>query len=185
MLCLQAEGAAKVVRFAAFPLDRAVEEVAGIELNARLGCRDVERTSGRWVYNVYHLAQGSHFSVQDEVVVVTIASLDLLIIRTDALTDSMWLPEIERRTLHRPDLTSRDQRCVNRRKAIGIDLNTMLQNVPAAFPGQVEVVVIGDVRNRVLVGGKRVVQPKLVVRCQRVADDRWSLSPGNPLRRPC
>src|SRR5579875_2389809 len=65
------------------PGERSIEEVAGVELYARLGGADGECAAGDWVVDHGGEVQRSGRSIQDEVLIVSAGELQLLIGLTD------------------------------------------------------------------------------------------------------
>ena len=142
----------------------AVEVVAGVELHARLGRRDVERAAARRLDDAARRDAAPAAAVQDEVVIVAAAAANLLVVGVDARADRRRLPEVERRAGDRRELAGRDQRGVDRREAIGVERQPVLQDVAASFAGQVEVAVLRQVDRRRLVGRRFVFEDQLVAR---------------------
>src|SRR5437870_4982789 len=98
MLRLQAQRAAMLVDMARLARDRAVEEIAGVELQAGLRRRDIERSAALRIFELRGVTQ-PRVATQDPVMVVALAVLDLLVIRVDARADRGRLPEVERRAV--------------------------------------------------------------------------------------
>ena len=69
-------------------------------------------------------------AVEDEVVVVALAELDLLVVGVDARADGSRLAEVERRARDRPQLAGRDQRRVHRRVPVGVDHDLVRRGCP-------------------------------------------------------
>ena len=122
-------------------------------------------------------------AVQHEVVVVAVAAPQLLVCRHRSAR--RWRSASGSRTacLRRRDLAGRDQRLVNRRVAIGVERELMVQDVAAPASRQVEVAVIGQVDRRRLVARRVVAQHELVAWRERVGDARPPACRDNPLRR--
>src|SRR5207237_1734852 len=124
MLRLQRQPVTKAVDAAAFAGDCAIEEVPGIELNARLRRVDLQSATSRGV----GCSRGEHqcicrnaTAVQHEVVIVTVAVTDLDVLSLiDARADWRRCPEVERRAGHQRDLPRGDWRGVDGGK--GADL---------------------------------------------------------------
>src|SRR5438552_3164699 len=91
VLSLHAEGAAQGVGLAAFPLDRPIQEVAGIKLEARFGGPDLHRAAGFGVANFGGFAHAAVAFVEHPVVVVAFAELELPIVLADACADGSRL----------------------------------------------------------------------------------------------
>src|SRR5437870_3277461 len=97
MLCLQTEAVALRVRAAGLSRDAAIEKIAGIKLQTRLGCRNVERASRGWLGHASCMNQARAGAVQHEVVIVAAAEAQLFVILCDPRTDCRGSSEIERR----------------------------------------------------------------------------------------
>src|SRR6185369_302923 len=122
MLRLERYSVAEMVDDTAFSNVAAVEEIAGVKLQARLGGGDLHRATTRWFDNAgseYQRVRCRAAAVQNPVVIVAIAvaNLDVLPV-IYSLTDRVRCAEIERRALHGRDLTSRYQRRINGRHRI-------------------------------------------------------------------
>ena len=146
------------------PVDRAVEEVARVELDPRLGGEDLERAAALRLDDPGDLAQLARLAAQHEVVVVAAAALQLLVGRVDARADRCRLAEVERRAVDRLHLAGRDQRRVDRREAVGLELQLVAEDRALALAGQVEVGVVREVDDRRRVGRRRVVDDEPAVR---------------------
>src|SRR5262245_16862321 len=96
MLCLQAEAVAFVVGLAGFAL-HLFEKVADVKLDARLGRPDFQNSAGLRLIYLSRPTQYSGLAVDDEVVVVAAAELQLLVVLIDARADRRGLREVERR----------------------------------------------------------------------------------------
>ena len=99
---------------AAFARDFPVEKVARIELNARLGGRDVHRPAGHRLDDPGGKREIRALAVQHEVVVVPEPTLQLFIGVVDARADFRRRAEIER-FLHGAKPARGNQRRVHRR----------------------------------------------------------------------
>src|SRR5262245_62675091 len=83
MLCLQAEAVALVIGLAGFAL-HLCKKVADVKLDARLGRPDFQSPACPRVGDLRRLTQYSGLAVDDEVVVVAAAELQLLVVLIDA-----------------------------------------------------------------------------------------------------
>src|SRR5690349_18257282 len=99
-----------VVDFSAFAGDRAIQEVAGVELNTRLIGENLQNAP---TLGLISLGREKHAAfppaIQYPVVVISLAEFDLLIVGVNASTDGGWLGEIEGGAFHGTKLASRDQ----------------------------------------------------------------------------
>ena len=68
VLRLETESCPELVRLTSLSLNLAIEKVPRVELDARLGCRDIECTAGRRVHNMDDLSKRSHLAIKNEVV---------------------------------------------------------------------------------------------------------------------
>src|SRR4029453_6441237 len=89
--------------------DRAVEEVAGVELQPGLRGQNLERTAGLRLDHARAEPHRPPASVQDEVVVVALADGDLLVLRLDTGADGRRLSEVEGRARNRSQLPGGDE----------------------------------------------------------------------------
>src|SRR5687767_930681 len=121
MLRLEAKAAAPGINAGPFALERAVEKIAGVELQARLGRRDFERAAARTVDDPCRRLQTGTRASKVEVVIVAAGHFQLGIGLLDARTDRGGLTKIERCPVDWRDLSGRDQGRVNRGKAVSVD----------------------------------------------------------------
>src|SRR4051794_35198513 len=108
MLRLQAEAGPETIRVTALSFYAAVEEVSGVELNARLRGGYIECSTGRRIDHVNHRPETPHLSVQYEIVIVALAALKLFVVRVNTFAYIVGLAEVERRSLHRLELAGWD-----------------------------------------------------------------------------
>ena len=109
-LSLESECSAIEDWLVVFVVVRAVEEVAAVELQCNLVAPNLHTATALWrvdVGNLNHLAV--ILAIDDEVVVVASARLELLVVVVYALADCVWLAEIERCALNRHNLACRDE----------------------------------------------------------------------------
>src|SRR5262249_57611619 len=102
VLRLQAEGVALLVAVSALAGDGAVEEVAGVELYARLGREDLHDPARRRLGDEGGPLEAGPLPHEDEVVVVPPPADELLVLLPDPGPDGERLPELERGAAHRP-----------------------------------------------------------------------------------
>ena len=82
-------------------------------------------------------------SVQAEVVVIACGILNLVELRLDTVTQSMWGTEVHRCTLYRLDLTCGDVKCVAGSEVVGIYIKYHVVGGLCEVTTQVVVVVVG------------------------------------------
>ena len=104
------------------------------------------------------------------------AEHELLILVVDAGADPGRLSEIERRSLHRPELAGRNQILVHRSETVGVEHNFVIQNVAVTFPRKVEVTVLAEVDGGGLVGSGFVIDDEFVGVGQRVGDSHLEIT---------
>src|SRR5262245_2637593 len=126
MLCLEAEAVALVVGLAAFALHLR-EKVADVKLHARLGRPDFHHAARRRLGDLRRLTQYSSLAVDDEVMVIAAAELQLLVVLIDARADRRLLREVEGRAFDASQFSGRDQSRVNRGEAVSVDRQLMVQ----------------------------------------------------------
>src|SRR5439155_2263777 len=115
MLRLETEAITLLIDPSPFAGDRAIEKVARVELQSRLGCRDVERTTGRGIGDAGRVLKAFSGTREDEVVVVAEAAPELRMVFPDALADRCRLPEVQWRAGHRGELAGGNEHRVDRR----------------------------------------------------------------------
>ena len=114
------------------------------------------------------MAQRRRGAIQHPVVIVPAAVPDLRIVGVDPRADARRPAEIERRAVDRRELAGGNQRGVHRRETIGVDRQSMIEDVAAS--GEIEITVLCEVDDRRLVGRRVVVDRQRVRRRQRVRD---------------
>src|SRR5712691_11117936 len=172
MLRLETEAEALLINPSLLTGDRAIEKVARVELQSRLGRRHVERAAGRGIDDAGGVLKAFTGTREDEVVVVAEAASELRMFFPDALADPGRLPEVEWRARYWRELPAGNERRVDRRIAIGIDLHQMVEDVATALPGKIEVGVLRQVHDGRFVGRRFVVDCQLVAIGQGVGDAR-------------
>src|SRR5260370_20804336 len=98
MLRLQTEAGTAPIRLAALSLDRAVQEVAGVELHARFGGMDFEHATALRLFHSRGQRQRFSTLVEHPVVIVSPAEHQLLIYLFDARSDRRGLARLEEQT---------------------------------------------------------------------------------------
>ena len=104
VLRLQAEAVAELVGAATLAREFPVEKVAAIELQAWLRREHLHRAARRRLMHGGGESEAASLVVQHPVVVVTAAELHLFVCRVHAFADGVRGGEVERRSLHRPQL---------------------------------------------------------------------------------
>jgi hypothetical protein len=150
--------------------ESAVEEIAGVELNARFGRRYLHHAPGGRLRNPGREIQPTDRLVQNEVVVIAVAEQELLVLFTDPRSDGAWLTEIHRQAFDGTNLAGRDEALVDRCEMVGIDLYLVAKDVAAACPSQVEVGVVGQIDDGRFVGRGSIIDAELVVLGEGVVD---------------
>src|ERR1700676_52675 len=95
--------------------------------------------------------------IQHEVVVVTVAQMELRVVGIDPLANRMRFAKIERRPLHCFQLSRRNERRVYRGHAGSVDLEHCRENIAIALSLQVEIGMIGEIEHRMFVGCCRIL----------------------------
>src|SRR5271156_3336741 len=95
MLRLQTQPGAARVHLAAFAVDRSVQEIAGVKLQARLRGHYFKNAAADRLLDARGQAQSA--SVQHPVVIVAMAELQLLVIGFDSRTYASGFSKVERR----------------------------------------------------------------------------------------
>jgi hypothetical protein len=154
-LRLQAQRTVLPVHLAAPSLD-VVDEVARVELHARLVRPQLHRPARLAVPDHRHLPQRARLAVHDVVRVVAVdpglAAVDLADVRAHGRRG----PEVVGRAGHRRHLPRRDERGVHGRVPRREELDGVVEHVAAAGAAKVPVRVLGQVHRRRLVQCRRV-----------------------------
>src|SRR5688572_8540335 len=103
MLRFERKPASSLIWTSGLAGQRAVEEIAGVELDARLGRRDLEHPSARWILHARRQHGLAPLPIQHEIVVIAVARPDLRIAGGDARANRGRLPEVEGRAVHAGD----------------------------------------------------------------------------------
>ena len=104
-------------------VERAIQEVAGIELNAGLGGLHGQCAAGTGVRQ--ERGTFEPVAIQHEVVVEAGGEADLLVVGAQPLADQLAEAEVERRASDRTKLAGGNERGIDRGEGIGIDLQAM------------------------------------------------------------
>ena len=108
--------------------------------------------------------------------VVSLTQLQLLVILGDARADRSRASEVERRTFHTANCSSRNQSGVDGSEPAGMQPELMLENIALPLSRQIEIGVIRPVEDRVLVGSSGVLDAQLIVVGKSVGDLRWQVA---------
>ena len=166
---LQADGVALAIGAAVLADEGAVQEVAGIELDARRGDADFHHPARHGIFHDRGGAQRARLAVDDEIVVIAAAIADLLVAAiADAVAHPVRGAEIERGARHRSPLAGGNQGGTDRGEAGGVQRDHIAHHVARVIARQVEIAVVGQVQHRGLAGRGFVLQPQLVVFVQCV-----------------
>ena len=168
VLGLQAEPEVLLVGDAGLAGDRAVQEVARVELHAGLGGQHVHDAAAAGL--AHRRRHRQHAAAVVQHVVVVVAHRRRARHLADARPDGREAREVHHRAAHRRDLAGRDQRVVHRREPVRHQHQFVAEDVALPVAGQVEVAVVRQVDDGRLVGGRGVVEPQLVPVGQRVGD---------------
>src|SRR3982751_1303543 len=131
-------------------VDRPVEEVARVELHARLIGGDLEGAAARRLDDARGARLARSRSIENEVVIVSTGNLQLLVRLGDPRTDGCRRAEIERRAGDRRQLTGRNQRRVDGRVTARVELQQVTEDVAPRTPREIEVTVLRQVDRRCL-----------------------------------
>ncbi len=170
MLRLEAEAGTLRVDLAALAGDRAIEEVAGVELHSRLRGGHLHRAAGRRLVDAHDTLEPGRRAREDHVVVVAAAEGDLWMIGVNACANRRGLAEVEWRPFDGGEVSHGDEPLVHRRVAVGLDFDVVPEHIAVAGASEVEVRVLRQVDRRGLVGRRLVVEPQRVVVGQGVGD---------------
>src|SRR6476620_9648059 len=173
VLGLEAEAVALAVGAAGCADERAGQEIAGVELDARLGGTDFEAAPGcRLADNRGEdlRAVAGRRAGDDVVVVVAVAERELWVVVADAGADRVRGAEVEGCAIDRGDLAGRDQSLVGRGEMVGVEGQLVAEDRAGAFACEVEIGVVGQVDDGRRVGGGAVVDAERAGGGQTVGD---------------
>src|ERR1700683_897273 len=108
--------------------------------------------------------------------IVTSGQLELLIILIDARADYRGRAEIERRARDDAQLASGNQTGGHGRKAIGLEHQLIAENVRAAGSGEIEIGMVGEVKDGVFIRGGGIFETHFILRCERVSDEERKIA---------
>jgi len=168
LLGFEAEGGMLRIGSSTFTLERAVEEVAGVELQAGFGGVHFEGTSAGGFDNAGGKfgAFGRPF-IQDEVEVVAAGIAPKA---GEILADRFGLGEVEGGVPDRGDVTGRNERVVGGSVVGSDEGDHVIEDGATVMPGEVEVTVMGQIAEGGSIGGSPVVDDQLVIVGEGVAD---------------
>ena len=168
LLGFQAEGGVLFVDCSTFTLERAVEEVAGIELEAGFGGVHFKGTSAGGFDNAGGKfgAFGRPF-IQHEVEVVAAGTAPEA---GEVLADRFGLGEIEGGVTDRGDFARGDEGIVGGSVMGGGEGGDVIEDGTTVMPGEVEVAMVSQIAEGGGVGGSPVVDDQLIVVGEGVAD---------------
>src|SRR6266508_358617 len=170
VLCLQAQPGAALVDMTRLAGDGAVEKVARVELDARLGRGHIERAPRRRILDARGVTERPRRSVDHPVVIVAGAVAELRMVRVDAGANRDRLAEVEWRAINRRELARGNERGIEGREAVRIERELVTEDVAAAVAGEVEETVLGQVDDGRVIGCALVLDSQLVRWRQRVCD---------------
>src|SRR6266511_3423069 len=145
VLGLQGQAVALPVGPAAGADQGPVQEVAGVELDARLVSEDLQDAPASRVRQPCGQLQPGAVAVEHPVVVVAAADEELRVAAADARADPGGVGEVQRRAGHRGDHAGGDQGRVDRGVVAGPQQQLVVVDVAGALTGQVPVGVVGEV----------------------------------------
>ncbi len=150
------------INLAAFAF-KTVEKVTRVELDARLaGLHSEDATAGGLGDDGGDAYLAIAAVLHDEVVIVADAVFELLVFLINALTDAGGLGEIKRRSFDGRD-PGRDRRGIDGVVALGIDLETVIEDRFTPLSREVEVTVVGEIEHSRLVSGGLVTNPQRIL----------------------
>ena len=129
-------------------MKRPIQEVSSVELNAWLGAPNFHVSTALWLVSRRNLSKRSHRSLQNPVVIVSTAVLDLLVVGIDSVADPGQLVEVEWCALDMHHLAGWDQRLIDRSDVTRHDLHLRVKDRSALTTTQIPIGVVGEVRNR-------------------------------------
>src|ERR1019366_789156 len=114
MLGFETEGRVLRIDLAALAGEGAVEEIAGVELNARLGGEHFHHAAGGGPFDARRESEARAFAIDHPIVVVAMAELELFVVLVGARADGGGLGEIEGRAGDGLELAGGDQAGIDR-----------------------------------------------------------------------
>src|SRR6267378_6470338 len=137
MLRFHAESVSRFVYPTALACNCSAKMISSVKLHSRFGGQHFQHPPGSWLINARHQTEFTRRFIDDKILVVAAAELELFIVLIDASSDGRGFSEIEGRALYRFKFACGDQIFVRWRKLLGVDHDFVIQYV--AFAGQVEV----------------------------------------------
>ena len=116
--------------------------------------------------------------------VISPAQTHLLVTVVDPRADGRCLMEVQRRSRYWRQLAGGNESRVDGGVAIRGNGHQVVENVPLPLARKVEVAVIGEIEDRVLIGGGEVLDPECM-RLERIADASGQACLESPGRRLC
>ena len=104
VLGLKAQGAAMRIRLAAFAGDRPIQEISGVELNARLIGQYLQHAPAAGLVDLGRLRQFATI-IKHPIVIVTVAFFQLIVVVVNSCAHSGGFLEVERRSTDRGQLS--------------------------------------------------------------------------------
>ena len=140
MLSLETESGAVLIVYATLAELSAINKVASIELDARLCCVDSHYTTA---LRISHLSRNAETIVtdltgDDEVMVVTVAELNLRMLTFEAVANGMGSAEVEGRSIDRHKLAGGDETAVDRGNSVSPNADALVVNSGVALTCKVE-----------------------------------------------
>src|SRR5271156_275458 len=122
MLRLETKPLVFLVGSVTFASNAAIEKVSAVELHTRLGRPDFQNSAAFRFMDSRRKRRGIAIaSIQDEILIVTVAVYQLLVIVICPQPNRSRSDEIERRPLHTAKLSRRNRSRIRRREAIRVD----------------------------------------------------------------
>src|SRR5205814_3603699 len=162
VLRLQAKCRAMAVNLSTLAVNRAVEEVASIELNPGLGGEDLHDAPGFRLRDSRGERQAGAGTIQDKIVIVAPAEFQLFVGIVNTGSDGGGPAEVEGCAFDLAQLAGRDQGGVNRSKSVRVNHDLVLENTSVPLAGEVEVGMVGQIEHRIFVGRRRVFDYELM-----------------------
>ena len=163
MLGFQTERVAELVLPTALAHLGAVQIVAGVKLDTRLGGENLQHTSRPTLLDTGRKTQLAELGLVETVVVIVPTRVTGQL--GDPRTDLGRLEETHH-VINFQDFAGRDACVVDWGVVVGIQMHHVVEN--RALAGQIPVGVVGEVHRGRLVGGGEVVDPQLIVVGERV-----------------
>ncbi len=124
-------------------LEGAVQEVARVELQARLRREHLHHAARRRLGYLGRQLQRRPRAAKDEVVVVARSEGNLRILRIETIADGCRLPEVERRTVHFLQLAGWDESLANRSELVCVNHHHVPEDIAAETLRAVQAAIDG------------------------------------------